>query len=277
MLFRVVAGGVLAAFCRPSTLPLALFFAPIPPTRARRALFPAGRGDLRLLFSDARGFAPRIPGPTGRHWRNWGTVSLLLVPNRRHPTPGAAMAHTVSAASGLMPGAGGGAPGEISKPSPSPEGKGVGDGQESKLKARSAGNQNPRTPLPPPQNPTTSPERKKTNGSAHILHTCRRRDAQLLAAAVRAAFRDKPLPLLANGLCARGATEGVHYLLIEDVCTKAAPDGGVSRTGRRRCALIVCPEEKDCVRLRQTLERFGLRAAFYTPRDLSFLVRYGIA
>ena len=104
-----------------------------------------------------------------------------------------------------------------------------------------------------------------------LLTSCIRADgeyAQLLAA-VRAAFRDKPLPLLANGLC-EGATEAFMTSLIEDVCTKAAPDGGVSRTGRRRCALIVCPEEKDCVRLRQTLERFGLRAAFYTPRDLSF-------
>ena len=32
----------------------------IPPTRARRALFPAGRGRLRLF--QARGFAPCIPG-----------------------------------------------------------------------------------------------------------------------------------------------------------------------------------------------------------------------
>ena len=43
-------------FCRLSTLPLAYFPAPIPPTP-----FPAGRGRLRLFH--ARGFAPCIPAP----------------------------------------------------------------------------------------------------------------------------------------------------------------------------------------------------------------------
>ena len=105
----------------------------------------------------------------------------------------------------------------------------------------------------------------------NLLTSCIRADGEYgqLLAAVRTAFRDKPLPLLANGLC-EGATEAFLVSLIEDVCTKAAPDGGVSRTGRKRSALIVCPEEKDCVRLRQTLDRFGLKAAFYMPRDLSF-------
>ena len=46
--------------CRLLPLPLACFIAPIPPTRARRALFPAGRGRPRLFH--ARGFAPCIPG-----------------------------------------------------------------------------------------------------------------------------------------------------------------------------------------------------------------------
>ncbi len=105
----------------------------------------------------------------------------------------------------------------------------------------------------------------------NLLTSCIREDGEYgqLLEAVRAAFRNKPLPLLANGLC-EGATEAFLVSLIEDVCTKAAPDGGVGRTGRKRCALIVCPEEKDCVRMSRTLERFGLRAAFYMPRDLSF-------
>ncbi len=79
-----------------------------------------------------------------------------------------------------------------------------------------------------------------------------------LLEAVRRNFKNKPLPLLANGLC-EGAAEAFIVSLIEDA---VLPD--------HRTALLVCPEEKDCMRLRATLKRFGLRAAFYTARDLSF-------
>ncbi len=82
---------------------------------------------------------------------------------------------------------------------------------------------------------------------------------QLLEAA-RRNFKDKPLPLLANGLC-EGAAEAFIISLVEDLCKPARP---------HRTALLICPEEKDCVRMKQTLRRFGLRAAFYTARDLSF-------
>ena len=54
---------------------------------------------------------------------------------------------------------------------------------------------------------------------------------------------------------------------------RPSTDGGVTPDGKsspHRTALMVCPEEKDCLRLRGTLERFGLKAAFYTARDLSF-------
>ena len=82
---------------------------------------------------------------------------------------------------------------------------------------------------------------------------------QLLAAA-RRNFRDKPLPLLANGL-SEGAAEAFLVSLIEDLCLGGAtPDG---KSSPHRTALMVCPEEKDCLRLRGTLERFGLKAAFY--------------
>ena len=86
---------------------------------------------------------------------------------------------------------------------------------------------------------------------------------QLLAAA-RQNFKDKPLPLLANGLC-EGAAEAFIISLVEDTCL----DNQATKTPHRT-ALIVCPEEKDCMRMKQTLTRFGLRAAFYTARDLSF-------
>ncbi len=83
--------------------------------------------------------------------------------------------------------------------------------------------------------------------------------AQLLDAA-RRAFRDKPLPLLANGLC-EGAAEAFIVSLAEDLCKPASP---------HRTALLICSEEKECVRMKQVLRRFGLRAAFYVARDLSF-------
>ena len=57
----VFAGGA-CLLCRPPTLPLAYFSAPIPPPP-----FPSGEGgDFRLFY--ARGFAPCIPGaePTAR-------------------------------------------------------------------------------------------------------------------------------------------------------------------------------------------------------------------
>ena len=39
---------------------------------------------------------------------------------------------------------------------------------------------------------------------------------------------------------------------------------------RGGAALILCPEEKDCVKLGGLLERFGLRTGFYMARDLTF-------
>ncbi len=103
---------------------------------------------------------------------------------------------------------------------------------------------------------------------------------QLLAAA-RQNFKDKPLPLLANGLC-EGAAEALIISLIEDLCAPIGLDPeehtesldksvtSPQKPPRHRTALLVCPEEKDCVRLKQTLRRFGMRAEFYTARDLSF-------
>ncbi|MBO5898793.1 MAG: DEAD/DEAH box helicase, partial [Clostridia bacterium] len=67
---------------------------------------------------------------------------------------------------------------------------------------------------------------------------------------------NKPLPVLVNGLCEGGA-DALLVSLLEDL-------------PQSKPALIVCSEEKDCVRLRDTLTRFGLRAAFFVGRDLTF-------
>ena len=80
---------------------------------------------------------------------------------------------------------------------------------------------------------------------------------QLLAAAKRG-FRDKSLPLLANGLC-EGAADAFAVSLIRDTASLTPSP-----------ALVVCPEEKECVRLVDMLSLFGISAAFYPVRDLTF-------
>ncbi len=80
---------------------------------------------------------------------------------------------------------------------------------------------------------------------------------QLLRTAERN-FREKPLPILASGLC-EGASDAFLIALLQDT---AHCRGGA--------ALLLCPEEKDCLRLCGILERHGLRAAFYMARDLTF-------
>ena len=81
---------------------------------------------------------------------------------------------------------------------------------------------------------------------------------QLLSTLGRA-FREKPLPILASGLC-EGASDAFLISLLEDSATYRK--GG--------CALLLCAEEKDCVRLCGIFEHHGIRAAFYIARDLTF-------
>ena len=71
-------------------------------------------------------------------------------------------------------------------------------------------------------------------------------------------FRLSPLPILASGLC-DGAQDAMLVSLIED--TKAFRGGA---------ALLLCSEEKDCVRVCGMLERYGIKPAFYMARDLTF-------
>ena len=71
-------------------------------------------------------------------------------------------------------------------------------------------------------------------------------------------FRLSPLPILASGLC-DGAADAFLVSLLAD-----------SKSYRGGTALLLCPEEKDCVRISGTLERYGIRTAFYMARDLTF-------
>ena len=71
-------------------------------------------------------------------------------------------------------------------------------------------------------------------------------------------FREKPLPILASGLC-DGAADAFLVSALQD-----------SARFRGGTALLICPEEKDCVRITAMLERNGIRCAFYLSRDLTF-------
>ncbi len=88
-----------------------------------------------------------------------------------------------------------------------------------------------------------------------------RRDSeytQLLSCTLKEYDAREALPIVASGLC-EGASDALFVSLLEDL--------GRERGG---CALIVCPEEKDAVRMRDLLCRFGLRCEFYIARDLTF-------
>ena len=68
---------------------------------------------------------------------------------------------------------------------------------------------------------------------------------------VKKNFTGKPLPALAGGLCT-GAADALCLALTED-----------SSSVRTTPVLIICADEKECLRVKNTYARFGLRTAFY--------------
>ena len=94
---------------------------------------------------------------------------------------------------------------------------------------------------------------------AHVLTSQIRADGEYtqLLEVVRANFRDKPLPVLASGLC-DGAADALAVSLCEDV-----------RKEHSSPILIVCSEERECRKLVGLFSHFGLNAAFYIARDLT--------
>lgn len=78
----------------------------------------------------------------------------------------------------------------------------------------------------------------------------------LLRTAQQEFKQKKPQPIQVNGLC-EGANEALCVSLLHDLSDRGP-------------ALVLCHEEKECVRLRTVFERFGLRAAFFINRDLTF-------
>ena len=79
-----------------------------------------------------------------------------------------------------------------------------------------------------------------------------------LSRLIKKNFSDKPFPCVAGGLC-DGASDALIMSLLEDTLGE-----------RKLPALVVCSEEKECLRLQQLFEKFGFRAAFYIARDLTF-------
>ena len=94
----------------------------------------------------------------------------------------------------------------------------------------------------------------------NIFTDCIRADREYgqLLAVIKKNFKDKPLPALAGGLCT-GAADALCIALIED-----------TEGERALPALILCADSKECLRLRNTISKFGRRAAFFCSRDLNF-------
>lgn len=93
-----------------------------------------------------------------------------------------------------------------------------------------------------------------------ILTDCIREDreyaqlTELLSRLRRSSAR--PLPTLVTGLC-DGATDAMTISLVADMHEAVG------------CSLIVCPEEKECVRTVEQLRASGLRAVHFPIRDLT--------
>ncbi|MBR4033589.1 MAG: transcription-repair coupling factor [Clostridia bacterium] len=94
-----------------------------------------------------------------------------------------------------------------------------------------------------------------------ILTDCIRTDSEyrhLLEGLIRQRTSKQPLPIVAAGLC-DGAADALTVSLVTDVGGRKS--GGV---------LMVCADEKECVRTVALLKDFGLTAAHFPPRDLTF-------
>ena len=84
------------------------------------------------------------------------------------------------------------------------------------------------------------------------------REYKQLFEAIEGEYSHKPLPILVSGLC-EGATDALYISLIRDVLEF-----------KKKTVLLICPEEKECVRLNELLNRSGVKSGFYTSRDYTF-------
>lgn len=82
---------------------------------------------------------------------------------------------------------------------------------------------------------------------------------QLLDTVKKEFSAHKPYPIAISGL-SDGASDACIVSLVEDT----------SRERRGMPLFIICPEEKECLRLQKMLVQHGIRASFYLNRDLNF-------
>ena len=97
----------------------------------------------------------------------------------------------------------------------------------------------------------------------NILTDCIRSDGEyrhLLKSIAQQRAAKNPLPTVVAGLC-EGATDAVFAALAEDIARVSEGKHPV---------LLICPEEKECLRLTNLFRRFGIRAEFFVTRDLNF-------
>ena len=95
------------------------------------------------------------------------------------------------------------------------------------------------------------------NKSSELVLSAIRSDAEYkqLLDAVNLQRRARPKPVVVSGLC-EGAGDALCAALAGDL-----PGG--------RPVLILCPDEKTARRMRETVNAFGLRCAYYPNRDLN--------
>ncbi len=75
---------------------------------------------------------------------------------------------------------------------------------------------------------------------------------------IKGEYAHKPLPVLVSGLC-EGASDALYVSLVRDVLDF-----------KKKPVLLICSEEKECVRLTDLLNKSGVKAGFYTSRDYTF-------
>ena len=83
---------------------------------------------------------------------------------------------------------------------------------------------------------------------------------ELLKVLKKVSVSANPQPILLTGLC-EGAADAAYASLIEDIL-------GFSSV-RKAPVLLVCAEEKECVRLKIFLEQYGIKVGFFVRRDLT--------
>ena len=82
---------------------------------------------------------------------------------------------------------------------------------------------------------------------------------QLLSALLYAKKARTPLPTLVSGLC-EGATDAVYASLLSDLKAKD-----------KRAALLICSDEKECVRLRSFFEKAGTQRRIFRRQRFDLL------